>query len=205
MRPAEVVAIAEKLQHDLGINAPEHIDVALAAAHFGLFARYAPIDDEEGRLVRHGRRHAVAYVAERTRGGYKELFTLAHELFHWLHHPDMDDFVRCTGIGKASQASPPREREADIFAAAYLLPRRIFGPLCQDPRPTLHDLRRLSDRFRASLSATGLRYPRFATSACAVVCTRGGRVAWSKRSATFVAPIAKGDHVHTHNLKTKRW
>lgn len=21
----------------------------------------------------------------------------------------------------------------------------------------------------------------------------------------FVAPVAKGDHVHTHNLKTKRW
>jgi hypothetical protein len=63
--------------------------------------------------------------------------------------------------------------------------------MCDHKQPTLHDLSRLSDRFRVSLSATGIRYAPLATSACAVVCTRDGRIAWHQGSPSFVAKLEK--------------
>lgn len=191
MKDADVVAFVDRLLFELGIDAPEHIDVHLVAARHGVFARFRPLDDEEGHLVRSGT-NGIVHIAERTRGGHKERFTFAHELGHWLLHPEMDAFVRCTGIGASDRRAQRREREANLFASSLLLPRSLFAPLCGDDRPTLHELSALSDRFRASLSATALAYVRHATAPCAVVCSRGGRVVWAKRSARFVADVAEG-------------
>jgi hypothetical protein len=195
MKDAEVAAFAEELHEELCIDAPEHIDLPLICAHFGLVRQFCPFGDEEGRLVRHGRRHGVAQIAERARGTYKENFTLAHELFHWLRHPELDDSGRCTGIGHRRAGSPRHEQEANLFASTFTLPRRLFEPLCDRARPSLADVGVLSDRFRVSLSSTGLRYVRFATAACAIACTREGRVAWSKPSASFAARVRRGHAV----------
>jgi Zn-dependent peptidase ImmA (M78 family) len=194
MKDAELEARAEAIHDELGIDAPEHIDITFLCAYFGLFARYRHLGEQEGHLARHGSRQGVVHVAEKARGSYQWRFTLAHELAHWVLHHQLDDFVRCLGIGRGKSSSSPYEREADTFASMFLLPRVLFAPLCTHARPTLGDVSALSDIFQVSLMATALRYLRFAVSPCAIVFTREGRVEWSKRSKSFVSPLAK-NHV----------
>ena len=192
MKDAEVIAFVEKIHDDLGLDEPRYLDPAKVCAHFGLVWRYKPLDDEEAHLIWDGGPNAIAHIAERTRGGYKEGFSLLHELAHLLLHGQLAREIVCTNIGRANKSSPRHEIEADLFASTFLLPELMFAPLCDHEQPTLHDVSRLSDYFRASLSATGIRYTRFATSACAIVCTVDAHIKWWRKSASFGAMLEKG-------------
>jgi hypothetical protein len=67
-----------------------------------------------------------------TRFGWeKARFTAAHELGHWLRHPNIRQLHRDFPIdGSDQRPRDPIEREADYFAAVYLMPahfvRKIF-------------------------------------------------------------------------------
>ena len=72
-------------------------------------------------------------------------FTGAHELGHWMLHPGqvMHRDRPVMGAG-AMRGCPPREREADYFAACFLVPERLlveaFQPRFRSSPPlTLED------------------------------------------------------------------
>lgn len=71
-----------------------------------------------GRL---DRRRRVVATSERPSPA-ERLFTAAHELGHWVLHEDEIEH-RDRPVG-AQARRPRREREADEFAAAYLMPRK---------------------------------------------------------------------------------
>jgi Zn-dependent peptidase ImmA (M78 family) len=52
-------------------------------------------------------------------------FTMAHELGHWILHPDniMHRDRPIAGLDQKSHTKPIKEREADYFAACFLMPR----------------------------------------------------------------------------------
>ena len=89
-------------------------------------------------------------------------FTIAHELGHWCMHRDRHDPVYCRStIVEAAEAKepddrpplPPREQEANVFAAALLMPaalvRAHYAPGC--------DFWWLCETFGASGAAMGRR------------------------------------------------
>ncbi len=55
-------------------------------------------------------------------------FTGAHEIGHWLLHPDnvmhRDRPIR--GLANETYSRPPQEKEADYFAACFLMPRKLL-------------------------------------------------------------------------------
>jgi hypothetical protein len=53
-------------------------------------------------------------------------FTAAHELGHVLLHPALKEAHRDRPLDGAAVAKEPREREADRFAAIYLMPSRLL-------------------------------------------------------------------------------
>lgn len=65
-------------------------------------------------------------------------FTICHELGHWELHRTGQQTLFCRagyvdpeeggGPGLATVARPPAEEEADVFAAALLMPRHLLGP-----------------------------------------------------------------------------
>lgn len=65
-------------------------------------------------------------------------FTICHELGHWELHRTGQQTLFCRagyvdpeeggGLGRANVARPPAEEEADVFAAALLMPGHLLGP-----------------------------------------------------------------------------
>jgi Zn-dependent peptidase ImmA (M78 family) len=75
------------------------------------------IDRENNRIV----------VAQNFKAEWRR-FTIAHEIGHWILHPAGQSFRHrpITGAERANPTRPVEEREADLFAAELLMPRKIL-------------------------------------------------------------------------------
>jgi hypothetical protein len=87
-------------------------------------------------------------------------FTIAHELGHWRLHRDVERAVFCrkgsieADPAQSRQQLPPAEDQANVFAAAVLMPARLVQEQyvrCE------RDFFRLCDTFAASGAAMGRR------------------------------------------------
>lgn len=87
----------------------------------------APSDDFSGLLIRKDG-HALIGVNSRE-APVRQRFTIAHELAHFFLHPQKDTFVDFRKEKKNGEVRSMREREADMFAAALLMPK---DPLLKD-------------------------------------------------------------------------
>ena len=75
----------------------------------------------------------------------RQRFTIAHELGHFVLHPQQDAFVDFRKERTPGEERSPRERQADMFAAALLMPRKSL----------LKDFRRLAkDGYTEAITAT---------------------------------------------------
>lgn len=191
------VATAKKLLTRLRIQKPDEIDVELIAAEQGVLVQSRPLSHEEGRLVRAGA-NGIITVAEDAFRTRKWRFVIAHELGHFLRHPDVDQFALCTDtdLRKWYQGSG-REAEANDFAAELLMPEALFAKKCDRNRPSLRDVRELAEEFNTSLTSTAIRFVHFAPEPCAVVLSKGGVVEWWDWSKDFRLVIRKGGPLTT--------
>src|SRR5580692_10708042 len=94
-RHPAAVASARRLISDLRICHPTEIDIELIAAHHDLLVRRSPLRHEEGRLLR-TQRLGIINVSEDAYASNKWRFVVAHEIGHFLRHPDNDAFEACT-------------------------------------------------------------------------------------------------------------
>src|SRR6185312_712682 len=88
--------------------------------------------DFSGLLIRKDG-HALIGINS-SEASVRQRFTIAHELGHFVLHPQKDAFVDFRKERGAGEVRPPRERHADMFAAALLMPRKLL----------LKDFRRLA-------------------------------------------------------------
>jgi Zn-dependent peptidase ImmA (M78 family) len=184
------VASARRLLSRLRVERPGEIDVELIAAHHDILVRPARLAHEEGRLLRTAK-HGIINVSEAAYRSNKWRFVVAHELGHFLRHPNADNFEACTKGDLSNYTGTGREAEANDFASELLMPERLFKPACDRNRPCLHDIGELAAAFATSLTATALRFVSFAPEPCAVVHSTGGVVDWLDWSATFRLAIRK--------------
>lgn len=84
----------------------------------------APSTDFSGLLIRKDG-HALIGVNS-NEAPVRQRFSIAHELGHFILHPQKDAFVDLDYRKERADgtARPPRERHADMFAAALLMPRK---------------------------------------------------------------------------------
>ena len=127
--------------------------------------------------------HYADVAPGRSRGRVR--FTLAHELAHfYLHksfllkgqfHDSITDFRSKDAI----------EREADEFAAALLMPERLFVKTVHQFRQsvcTLAELCQLADRFDTSVTSTVRRYCQCCIEPCSMVVSENGQLRWALHS-----------------------
>lgn len=113
-------------------------------------------------------------------------FSVAHELGHYYLHQDR---LRA-GHFHASQAgfvnARDVEREADLFAAALLMPKQEFTRRVRGKSQGVCDLRELiqfaGEVFRTSITSTAIRYAKLDIEPCSVVLSREGEVLYAVRS-----------------------
>jgi hypothetical protein len=189
-------AAARKLVDELGIGDPAELDVELVAAHCGAFVTYRPLRSCEGHLLRSGGSALIVVDAEARRHVGKWRFVIAHELGHFLRHPQLDQLKLCTRAQLSSwYRTSGYELEANHFAAELLMPTRLVAPLCDRNRPSLHDVEELTRRFRVSLSSAAIRFVTFSPEPCAVVMTTAGTIRWSMATSDFGLRLERGYRV----------
>lgn len=187
---------ARALVDSLGISDPSELDVELVAAHCGAFVTYRPLRSSEGHLLRSGDRALIVVDSEARRHAAKWRFVIAHELGHFVRHPQLDQIKLCTRAQLASwYRSSGYELEANHFAAELLMPARLASPLCDRNRPSLHDVADLAERFRVSLSSAAIRFVTLSPEPCAVVMSTAGAVKWSMATDDFGLRIERGFRV----------
>jgi Zn-dependent peptidase ImmA (M78 family) len=120
---------ARKLLDEQGITeAP--VDVESLARSQGVVVRFEELEDRiSGILVRKGER--VYAAINKLHHPNRQRFTIAHELGHFLLHPNsptvfVDDALVYFREDDTSSASDAREVEANVFAAAVLMPKALL-------------------------------------------------------------------------------
>ncbi len=194
---------AERRWHDpavllrhLGITRPADIDVETIARYCNARVSYQPLRGCEGRIV--GHRGRAVIVVNRGAHPYRQRFTIAHELGHWMFDRAEIAHVFTEGTWSETSEGPPAaadhphevwyedrpEQRANRWAAELLMPEGWFTPDAAGREISFDTARDLAQRYRTSLTATALRLIDLgSTPAMLVRSHRGQRGHWFRHGA----------------------
>jgi uncharacterized protein DUF955 len=141
-----------------------------------------------GCLMKSGDKFGIFYSSRFPNEGFLR-FTIAHELGHYFldgHY----EYIFSDGTGRHQSdsgfTSEDRcEREADTFAAALLMPEKLFRASPAWNKPGLKAIETLAESCGTSLTATAIRYARLSDDPVTVVFSIGDRVQFSFMSKTL--------------------
>jgi Zn-dependent peptidase ImmA (M78 family) len=141
-----------------------------------------------GCLMKVGDKFGIFYSEVFPNEGFLR-FTVAHELGHYFlngHPGHIFSEGRVRHNSDSGFMSEDRyEREADTFAAALLMPERLFKAASAGIKPGLKIIERLADSCGTSLTATGIRYALLSDDPITVICSKGDRVEFAFMSQTL--------------------
>lgn len=147
---------AEFILHDLGITDPKEIDVEAIAWHLGAKVKYDNLSQCEARIV--GSDDTAVITVNKNASLQRQRFSVCHELGHWIYHRGKMLLCQADEIERPGIDSTNLERIADRFAAELLMPAYLFVPIAQSlGRPSMHVVRKLSEIFSTSQTATAIR------------------------------------------------
>ncbi len=117
-RPVELLA-PEVAARAMGVTFEVHESLGSRFGHRGERYEVAGLIDRQAGKIAVSRR----FKLETRR------FTAAHEIGHWLLHEDevLHRDRPVEGLHYEADTRPPREREADYFAACFLMPARLVA------------------------------------------------------------------------------
>jgi len=99
------------------------VPVEAIAAKYHIRVRRGPHPSFSGMLIRKDG-HALIGISS-SEASVRQRFTIAHELGHFFLHPQKDAFVDYRDNGRDVMRTP-REKEANMFAAALLMPSEFL-------------------------------------------------------------------------------
>ncbi len=166
MRPRYALARrkAQQVLREAEIVAPP-VPVERLAERMGALVRYAPFDGQMSALLHRSRTGKRVVIGVNSRHPVvRQRFSIAHELGHLaLHEPafhiDQHAFVSFRD-SRSSEASDPREIEANQFAAALLMPPTFLTACVRQlgENPDVEDsIRTLAEQFGVSTQAMSIR------------------------------------------------
>src|SRR5262249_10344202 len=117
---------ARKLLDSLGVVKPTETEIDNLAYLHGVLVQDVPIAGAQGRLCRVGKK---AIVSVNTSVTYRprRRFVIAHELGHFEIHEKKNDLALCTEADIDEMYDAGTEREANAFAAEFLMPRTLWS------------------------------------------------------------------------------
>jgi Zn-dependent peptidase ImmA (M78 family) len=188
-------AAARALRKRLGVTHPLELPLEIVAQRRGFTVIEAKLRGCVAQLVRLGE-SGVIMVAEDLAPRVLR-YSITHELGHVEVHPHISRLPHCSGDEReiVSTASAPTEREADIFAREWLMPRSYVLPIVEGLEPSWELVRELADDFDVSLTAAAIRLVELSHMPLALVVTRGNVVEWSKPSFRFRHFMRRGQVV----------
>jgi len=180
--PAPRIQLAERTARQVLLD---HSVVSLPVDPFAIAAacdilvepKPSANDGVSGMLIRLGESFGILYATHIPSEGFQR-FSVSHELGHYFlaGHPEQ----LLTSGAHASRANfasgDPYEVEADMFAAALLMPRTPFTMAARAFDDGLDAIVGLSAQCRTSLTAAAVSYVRYSRCAVAIVQSLDGVV-----------------------------
>jgi Zn-dependent peptidase ImmA (M78 family) len=132
-----------------------------------------------GMLVKAGDEFGIMYAIDIPSKGFQR-FSIAHELGHYFIEGHCDALLSTgTHVSRAGfVSSDPYEQEADYFAAALLMPERLFKKGIDRYEAGLSCIEGLCKECGTSLTATAIRYSGLTDDGIAVVLSTGNTIDW---------------------------
>lgn len=174
---------AEECNDELGIT---DIPIDLGLICKKLKIELKPLPGNSGpssMLIRNGDDFVIAYSTHTGSEGF-ERFSIAHELGHYRlpGHPATCS-IHQSETGFMSDST--HEREADFFAAALLMPKKIFGAAISDSGEGIEAIKKLAHKFGTSLEATAIRYTNLTEDPVAIVVSTKEKIDYCFMSPSF--------------------
>lgn len=200
---------ADQLISKLEISDVGEIDIEAIAMTQGALVIDGGLAGAEARLSRSPKLSFIR-VNNAIREPGRRRFAIAHELGHLLLQ-ESSQFALCEDKDLLPfYTNSPDELEASAFAAALLMPAKMFEPLCQSARPSLKYLGEMADRFKVTLIAASSRYIQFCPHRCCLVISKDAKTRYHRKtkdfgyfitpredlsSATYAADFFKGERL----------
>jgi hypothetical protein len=191
------------LLHRLGIETPEEIDIEAIAQFCGATIVYETLFGCEARIVGHGDQAIITVNAGSPE--YRRRFSAGHELGHWIRDRGKVAFACTNSMLKGEWSADNPEKRANDYAAALLLPERMFSADARGREITFATVEEVAGRYRTSRTATAIRLVELGSYPSMVICTRlGKRWKWLRRSSDWPGRLwpldEPRDDTHAYDL-----
>lgn len=168
---------ASKIIEKYGISSPEHIRLKDIAYDLGVDVLEGTLKGAAGSLVRIGN-NATIRISNDDLYEYRKRFSIAHELGHFvLNHGILIQRI-CSDEDMMNWYKQSEETEANFFAGELILPESIIKKRCDVAEVDFRPIKQIAHEFRASLTATAIRFVRFCPERCAVVFSKDAKMKW---------------------------
>jgi Zn-dependent peptidase ImmA (M78 family) len=173
--------VASKLIEKIGVIDTSSLDVEDIIIYHNGIVKEVNLHNCDGRLVMKNGRSIVS-IDSKIEFPQRKRFVLAHELGHILMHGNIeasftDDESTLEGYKKG-----PQEKEANDFAAEFLIPSDLFKASCFRRRFGPELIKELSEKFNTSLTSIIYRFVDLGNHPIAVFYSKGKKIQYWKKS-----------------------
>ena len=168
---------ASKIIEKYGVASSEHIRLKDIAFDLGVNVIEGNLKAAAASLVKIGK-HATIRVSNDNFYEYRNRFSIAHELGHFVLKHGISIQRVCSDEDMMNWYKKSEETEANFFAGELILPKSLIEKRCDVAEVDFRPIKQLSKEFRSSLTATAIRFVRFCPEICAVVFSKDARVKW---------------------------
>jgi Zn-dependent peptidase ImmA (M78 family) len=162
------------------------VDPKAIAASKGIMVKAKPdtASGFSGMLVKVGDDFGIMYATHIPSPGFQR-FSIAHELGHYFIEGHCDALLS-TGMHQSQaggfMSGDPYEQEADLFAAALLMPELPFKKAIAKQDAGLSCIESLCKACETSLTATAIRYCNLTSDGVAIICSTENGIEWCSLS-----------------------
>lgn len=180
---------AEQLLRELGMNSlPIDPFTVARQLHIELMPLPASAGGASGMLLHVSGAFGIGYPTHVENEGFRR-FSVAHEVGHYRlpGHIDavLDDGGRHFSKAGFRDTTNRYEREADQFAAALLMPNKLFAAAAGRAGDGLDAIKTLQAKCETSFEATAMRYAQTSREPVAVIRSEGGTIDYAVMSRSL--------------------
>ncbi len=175
--------------------------IARLAAAEGIKLEVGGLSGADAWLIRKQNGRGVIRLNERIASGRRRRFSIAHELGHWVMHPEVEQGYLCTAEDLSDYYRSPVEAEANWFAATLLMPKLKIAKAYRHADPNFKVIIRIADEFGTSLTAAGRRLIEVSSQPIWLIESVDGKISWWQRSqAANYLFLRKGSDIPFESL-----
>ncbi|MCE9580092.1 MAG: ImmA/IrrE family metallo-endopeptidase [Deltaproteobacteria bacterium] len=196
--------LARKAYKELKLRHPLEASLEAIALLRGARVVNLPLDGALGRLVRKGKK-AILTVSDRIPFPERRRFVIAHELGHHELHEKVMQLDVCDEAKIDEVYDQATEREANAFAAEFLMPAALWKKHVDVAQPTFEVIAARAREYQVSLTSAAIRFVKLSPERCAIAFVNDRQVAWSVSSDDLWQRVRRGRVVGSFTRAVDYW